>query len=889
MRRVYWWTEGSEGWQHPNFGDELVPLILEKASVNQFEWSPPETSDFVIAGSVLEHLPPDWTGTVCGAGQLHEGSRINLSKAKVLGVRGQLTLDRLSLKSLQARDEVVLGDPALLVPSWIRQYQAKWDLGVIPHWSDKELMKRYPYGHYIDVRKPAEEVVEDIAKCKRVISSSLHGLIVADAYGIPRQAELFPAALARVQHEGGDFKYRDYASIYDTHPHFGELWTAPRDKVLQIQHDLRVMFAKATETVAPPTFPMPQHRHSHWPCPSHRRHRRRPQVSLLVPFRDDQEFRVQVWEWLKQYWKHHLDSFEIVMGHDRHYPFSKTSAVNDAASRARGRIFIILDADTYLNARFVQQYVDDIDAALRAGKRKWFIPYNRLYRLSQPATEALIMTDPAHDFCIPSPPPPSILDNSELASHDQNSVHYGHQYGALIQMLPRAAFFAVGGMDSRFRGWGCTDTKTEIFTAQGWKNYQDVGVGDPVLTLNHETGLSEWKPVQKMNVYEGTHEMLSVESKTHSSLTTLNHRWPVIRTWSVKQVGRPGFQRERKDWATSEKFQLGDYVPIAAQCADLPAEPKYTDALVECVAWFWTEGHIDRLRDGRPGRTCSISQSAKVNPDKCELITSALTRLFGAPTDFPRRGSSVRADIPRWYAVPDRDNISFALNAEAGGLVQSFAPGRVPSHEFLLSLTQSQLALFIETSMLADGHSRTRSYERVLGQKNPAAADAFQFACVLAGHASASSTYKLDPKYGYSMNTVSIRQQRRFKLSKGRHAKVRYTGIVWCPTTENGTWLARRNGKVYFTGNSEDAAFMRAVDTVYCPHNLGDNDVIHLWHARAGMSWDTRRWVGQPGVANSRLSQRYSIATSEPGFMKALTAEDPAPKDVLHHWWSKRG
>ena len=30
-----------------------------------------------------------------------------------------------------------------------------------------------------------------------------------------------------------------------------------------------------------------------------------------------------------------------------------------------------------------------------------------------------------------------------------------------------------------------------------------------------------------------------------------------------------------------------------------------------------------------------------------------------------------------------------------------------------------------------------------------------------------------------------------------------YTGRVWCPKTKNSTWLARRRGTVYFTGNSD--------------------------------------------------------------------------------------
>jgi hypothetical protein len=36
--------------------------------------------------------------------------------------------------------------------------------------------------------------------------------------------------------------------------------------------------------------------------------------------------------------------------------------------------------------------------------------------------------------------------------------------------------------------------------------------------------------------------------------------------------------------------------------------------------------------------------------------------------------------------------------------------------------------------------------------------------------------------------------------------RVHYKGIVWCPTTPNGTWLARRNGTVYWTGNSAGAS-----------------------------------------------------------------------------------
>ena len=358
----------------------------------------------------------------------------------------------------------------------------------------------------------------------------------------------------------------------------------------------------------------------------------------------------------------------------------------------------------------------------------------------------------------------------------------------------------------------CADEETEILTDHGWSGYRDLRVGDTVLTLNHETGLSQWQPVEAVNVFPAQErEMLSIESRSHSSLTTLNHRWPVLRPHFRNGPGataagtykkRAGFDRA---WATSETLKWDDRIPIAADCADLPDQPKYSDAMVETVAWFWTEGHIRKLRDGRPWRNVTITQSEK-NAANCDRIRSALTRLFGPPAaQFPRRGTSQAPDIPRWREMNMAGpNMVISLNAEAGDLIQRAAPGRVVTHEFLLSLTRAQLGLFIETSMLADNNGA-----HCLAQKDPESAEAFQFACILAG---LSTSIRLSPsahhaKYGYLMTSVRMRSQRtlwplRGKPGHGKPERVTYSGEVWCPSTANRTWLARRRGTVYFTGNS---------------------------------------------------------------------------------------
>jgi hypothetical protein len=458
---AYWWNA------LPNWGDKLNWTLLTHLDAAP-AWRSPADAELVVVGSVLEHLPKGWSGTVCGAGKLHEHSDVDLSNARVLAVRGKLTA-----KAKGVPKDVVLGDPGLLVPYWIRQWPAKYELGIVPHWSDTELAERFPHGHVIDITQRPEDVVSEIAKCKRIVSSSLHGIIVADAYGIPRQAELFPQAAK----EGGDFKFRDYASVYDTHPHFGEMWRAPHHIVERIQGELSAVLEVAVGREQPSLIPDPK-------TPT-LRNKRCPQISLLVPFRDDGEHRSRVWDWLRRYWMSQLDSVEIIQGFDSRYPFAKSVAVNNAAEKARGRVFVILDADAYLDAKVVQHCADEIDKAVRHGKRKWFMPYSRLFRLNRETTYNLLQYEPpCLPYDVPSPPPADWLEHKQAPS-------YGHQYGAMVQIMPREAFFEVRGMENRMRGWGGEDVS--MLRALDTLYCQHENTPNDVLHLWHDRPGSDWK------------------------------------------------------------------------------------------------------------------------------------------------------------------------------------------------------------------------------------------------------------------------------------------------------------------------------------------------------------------------------------------------------------
>ncbi len=180
--------------------------------------------------------------------------------------------------------------------------------------------------------------------------------------------------------------------------------------------------------------------------------RSRPErISLLVPFRADHPERDRNWNWLRQYWEHELPDAEIIMGSNFDYPFCKTAAVNDAFSRATGDIIVILDADCYISGDVITYCAESIRAQRKRGRKLWYIPYRRFYRLNEIASLWLLNSDPADPMQFGDPPPAGQLENLPA------SASHGHWFGAMIQIMPREAFEVAGGMDTRFAGWGCED------------------------------------------------------------------------------------------------------------------------------------------------------------------------------------------------------------------------------------------------------------------------------------------------------------------------------------------------------------------------------------------------------------------------------------------------
>jgi len=142
---------------------------------------------------------------------------VDLNQATIIAVRGALTKSRVN-----GAQRAILGDPGLLadliVPS---KFKKSHVIGLVPHYVDKldlrlNRLSKIPGIKVINVDRNVRPVLKEISQCEYILSSSLHGLVVADSYGIPNAwIEMSDKVV------GNGFKFRDYASAFseDILPH----------------------------------------------------------------------------------------------------------------------------------------------------------------------------------------------------------------------------------------------------------------------------------------------------------------------------------------------------------------------------------------------------------------------------------------------------------------------------------------------------------------------------------------------------------------------------------------------------------------------------------------------------------------------------------------------
>ncbi|GAA2105379.1 polysaccharide pyruvyl transferase family protein [Brevibacterium salitolerans] len=194
-----WW-----GYER-NFGDLLGPWLVSRMTDKPIRWVPSYEPHYLTIGSIVGHATP--ASVLWGTGSFGTEAKSEMAPgARYLAVRGPLTRARLEM--FKQPCPKVYGDPALLVARYYpRTIEPSYELGVVLRWSETARKKSFDVEGVKLIELKTDDVegtLDDMLACKRIISTSLHGLILADAYGIPNSWLIADTGW------GKEYKFWDY-------------------------------------------------------------------------------------------------------------------------------------------------------------------------------------------------------------------------------------------------------------------------------------------------------------------------------------------------------------------------------------------------------------------------------------------------------------------------------------------------------------------------------------------------------------------------------------------------------------------------------------------------------------------------------------------------------
>lgn len=340
----------------------------------------------------------------------------------------------------------------------------------------------------------------------------------------------------------------------------------------------------------------------------------------------------------------------------------------------------------------------------------------------------------------------------------------------------------------------CVDDKTEALTIDGWKKYNEINVGTLILTKNPITGILEWQPIEKVNIYpDYDGDLYSIEGKTFSALTNGKHRW--LCNHNTKPNSKVEFV------TTEELYNSKVVMPIHRTGEYLGNKNKIlSDDMVFILGIILTDGHIRYYQDkskpryGKPWYVV-ITQSKEKNIPIIQNVVDKIGYNYN-------------------YKVSGKKHV-WKFNKDFTDYLHNIIPNKELNMGLLNSLTKKQIKLLLDGMILGDGCKKgTRIITSSIEQAN-----LIQILIVMAGYY--SNILIKDNRGVHFSNKVKsgkiVTKNVSYLVTIGKnkhfhHISTRGTNhikkisnqnkLIWCPTVNNGTWVCRRNGKTYITGNS---------------------------------------------------------------------------------------
>ena len=392
---------------------------------------------------------------------------------------------------------------------------------------------------------------------------------------------------------------------------------------------------------------------------------------------------------------------------------------------------------------------------------------------------------------------PEFKSRSDLAIGMQQ-WHYSWAIEAYRVLKPGGWLLAMGGTRTHHRlmcaledagfeirdclmwVYGCLSEDTEILTLNGWRQYYEITNSTPILCYNINSNSFEFHKPSRKVIYENKHPAYRIQSDNTDQIVSRNHRVLVKRGGELIFKGAETLERQED-------------IPF------LESLPNLSEAI---SSYYGRTGNKEQR----------LSRVYKSKVGKME---------YGQKETEKENMPHVREGIlSNWAECKETSKILFSELCWQGLLLAKKLFGQwqgeeAPRHRIKgrqKSCLEGRGYLFQKARQLWRLQNKIRSVSRRLfgdgtqgwlchGTPPFDGTENWQAALEEGG----SSPQRPQPRKQFGGQFTSFPQQQGTQAIRSTRAtitEIKYQGRVWCVEVPTGAFVARRNGKIFVTGNS---------------------------------------------------------------------------------------
>jgi hypothetical protein len=380
---------------------------------------------------------------------------------------------------------------------------------------------------------------------------------------------------------------------------------------------------------------------------------------------------------------------------------------------------------------------------------------------------------------------------------------------------------------TRFFPWYkfCVPASHEILTQDGWKTFDQLTVGESVLSMDHTTGVLEWVPLEAVNVFDFDGELIKYEqSRKHRKirfLFTEDHRWPVVTpvreraSTAVANCGKRVINRTggKRSFVLGQDLCPQHMLPCAGEF--LGKESILSPRHAAILGWVVTDGY------------------SRWVGNSCEML------VYQSPKKFLGEVVKLLGNEPRKANHDDGTAAVPVDRADINEIVKVFR-NKQDLVRIVTRLSREAAEAMWDAMFKAEGClQRTTGLQHFCQdpQFNPEVLEAFQILTQLTGRSA-----------NLAVQGCTVKKAKHYHVNYNL-SREWYCGKVWCPTTKHGTWVMRHEGAVVITGNSS-----RQVPYV----------IRELWERPGGLTAQTLRAANVGRSKETLLPEYISETTAIP-------------------------